>query len=451
MLPATGAAGAAFLRGLRRVGGVPPDPPDGAMTGTHASRAVDCDEFAERRAKSTGSQRKARVPRQISFFREGLFTTHRAPGASRAAAVERRAEMDVFCRCAGCHGCSGVRNPLGGPCDKEPQRYKIKGKSGKPDREGFRAYCKPCLRKQEQARAARSSATELGYVPAGSLRARQAGHDHVPGNRPRIVLFGDSITEQSFGDGGFGAALADKYRRHADVLLRGYSGYNSRDAVALLKHVLPLDDPTPPVLVTVCFGANDAVKETSAMADVQGCPLAEYAENLRAILNHLARLDPPPRVLVMTPPPVNAQRWKRTCDENQYHDDPTPDRDLNRTGRYAHAALGVARAFASKAKAGAENRDPFDVAGLNLFDKLLGVDGWEETLLSDGLHLSKDGYELVTSLIVDALERTLDLEADENPSDFPSFLDVDHREPSASVDAFVAKKMRAARGEEFEM
>ena len=359
--------------------------------------------------------------------------------------------MDVFCRCAGCHGCSGVRNPLGGPCDKEPQRYKIKGKSGKPDREGFRAYCKPCLRKQEQARAARSSATELGYVPAGSLRARPAGHDHVPGNRPRIVLFGDSITEQSFGDGGFGAALADKYRRHADVLLRGYSGYNSRDAVALLKHVFPLDDPTPPVLVTVCFGANDAVKETSAMADVQGCPLAEYAENLRAILNHLARLDPPPRVLVMTPPPVNAQRWKRTCDENQYHDDPTPDRDLNRTGRYAHAALGVARAFASKAKAGAENRDPFDVAGLNLFDKLLGVDGWEETLLSDGLHLSKDGYELVTALIVDALERTLDLEADENPSDFPSFLDVDHQTPSASVDAFVAKKMRAARGEEFEM
>ena len=110
----------------------------------------------------------------------------------------------------------------------------------------------------------------------------------------------------------------------------------------------------------------------------------------------------------------------------------------------------MARAFASKAR-GAENRDPFDVAGLNLFDKLASVDGWENTLLSDGLHLSPAGYELVTTLIVDALERTLDLEADENPSDFPSFLDVDHRAPSTSVDAFVAKKMRAARGEEFEM
>ena len=100
---------------------------------------------------------------------------------------------------------------------------------------------------------------------------------------------------------------------------------------------------------------------------------------------------------------------------------------------------------------GARAAEPLDVAGLNLFDKLAGVERWEETMLSDGLHLSRAGYELVTALMVDALERTLDLEADENPSDFPSFLDVDHRAPSASVDAFVVKKMRAARGEAFEM
>ena len=57
MLPAPGTAGAPFLRGLRRVGGVPPDPP---MTSTHASRAVDCDQFAERRAKNN-KLRKQRV------------------------------------------------------------------------------------------------------------------------------------------------------------------------------------------------------------------------------------------------------------------------------------------------------------------------------------------------------------------------------------------------------
>jgi hypothetical protein len=30
--------------------------------------------------------------------------------------------------------------------------------------------------------------------------------------------------------------------------------------------VFPLDDAAPPVLVTVCFGANDAVHEGSTMA-----------------------------------------------------------------------------------------------------------------------------------------------------------------------------------------
>jgi hypothetical protein len=31
--------------------------------------------------------------------------------------------------------------------------------------------------------------------------------------RPRLVLFGDSITEQSFAPGGWGAALADHFAR----------------------------------------------------------------------------------------------------------------------------------------------------------------------------------------------------------------------------------------------
>ena len=37
--------------------------------------------------------------------------------------------------------------------------------------------------------------------------------------RPRIVLFGDSITEQSFRSGGWGAALADTYTRKVDPTL----------------------------------------------------------------------------------------------------------------------------------------------------------------------------------------------------------------------------------------
>lgn len=279
------------------------------------------------------------------------FVRH-AEASFRGVSLRSRVVMDAFCRCIGCAGCSGTRNPLGGCCDKEPQRYTVKRRNGEKS-DGFRKFCKPCLRVQEQQRAVgKKQVSELGYHPrnelinplsGGAHDLNGHGHDHVPGNRPRIVLFGDSITEQSFGEGGFGGAFADKYKRHADVILRGYSGYNSRDAVALLRNVFPTNDPTPPVLVTVCFGANDAVAEGSFMEKIQGCPLDEYQENLNSILEHLSKLNPPPAVLLMTPPPVNPVAWKQTCDDNNYHGDEQPDRTLNRTGAYAHAALGVAR------------------------------------------------------------------------------------------------------------
>jgi hypothetical protein len=57
--------------------------------------------------------------------------------------------------------------------------------------------------------------------------------------RPHFVLFGDSITQHSFANEGWGAALADLYSRKADVFLRGYSGYNTRWALLLLDKVFP--------------------------------------------------------------------------------------------------------------------------------------------------------------------------------------------------------------------
>ncbi len=46
--------------------------------------------------------------------------------------------------------------------------------------------------------------------------------------RKRFVLFGDSLTQQSFEEGGWGSKLVSRYQRKADVTLRGYSGYNTR-------------------------------------------------------------------------------------------------------------------------------------------------------------------------------------------------------------------------------
>jgi len=42
--------------------------------------------------------------------------------------------------------------------------------------------------------------------------------------RPRLVLFGDSITEQSFRSGGWGAALTDHFARQVFLFLAGGAG-----------------------------------------------------------------------------------------------------------------------------------------------------------------------------------------------------------------------------------
>ena len=74
----------------------------------------------------------------------------------------------------------------------------------------------------------------------------------------RFVLFGDSITQGSFGVGGWGARLADHYARRADVLNRGYSGYTTVGARTPAPRAARCTSPaTPPTLVTVFFGAND--------------------------------------------------------------------------------------------------------------------------------------------------------------------------------------------------
>ncbi|PQM37917.1 GDSL esterase/lipase CPRD49 [Prunus yedoensis var. nudiflora] len=77
--------------------------------------------------------------------------------------------------------------------------------------------------------------------------------------RPQFVLFGSSIVQFSYSNGGWGAILADLYSRKADVLVRGYAGWNSRRALQVLEQVFPKDAAIQPSLVIVYFGGNDSM------------------------------------------------------------------------------------------------------------------------------------------------------------------------------------------------
>src|SRR5574340_899493 len=104
--------------------------------------------------------------------------------------------------------------------------------------------------------------------------------------RPLFVLFGSSIVQLSFGDGGWGSILANLYARKADILLRGYSGWNSRHALRVLHHVFPKDSAIQPSLVILYFGGNDAVLPFPT-SQVSYVPLPEYVENMKKIALHL--------------------------------------------------------------------------------------------------------------------------------------------------------------------
>ena len=69
-------------------------------------------------------------------------------------------------------------------------------------------------------------------------------------NRPFAVVFGDSITQQGFilEQSGWVCQLADYWTRKVDVINRGYSGYNTRLGLAMIREVVI---PLRPAFVTV--------------------------------------------------------------------------------------------------------------------------------------------------------------------------------------------------------
>uniref|UniRef100_A0A453QFH3 Uncharacterized protein n=1 Tax=Aegilops tauschii subsp. strangulata TaxID=200361 RepID=A0A453QFH3_AEGTS len=127
--------------------------------------------------------------------------------------------------------------------------------------------------------------------------------------RPHLVLFGDSITEQSFRPGGWGAALADTYSRKADIVVRGYGGYNSRWALFLIQRIFPLVG-LPPVATTIFFGANDAALP-GRTSQRQHVPVEEYRQNLKTIVNHLKDCSKSMVILLITPPPIDEDGRER--------------------------------------------------------------------------------------------------------------------------------------------
>ncbi|XP_028769921.1 GDSL esterase/lipase At5g62930 isoform X2 [Neltuma alba] len=232
--------------------------------------------------------------------------------------------------------------------------------------------------------------------------------------RPQIVLFGDSLTEQSFRPGGWGAALANSYSRKADVLIRGYGGYNTRWALFLLHHIFPLDSTKPPVATTIFFGANDAAL-LGRNSERQHVPIEEYKENLRKIVRHLKERSPAMLIVLITPPPV-CEEGRDAYARSLYGENARKlsERTNEVTGEYAKACI--------------ETAEELGVRFINLWSKMQESDGWQKKFLSDGLHLTPEGNEVVYQEVTRVFNEAW-LSAEEMPYDFPHHSLIDGKSP----------------------
>lgn len=203
--------------------------------------------------------------------------------------------------------------------------------------------------------------------------------------RPQFVLFGSSIVQLSFGDGGWGAILADIYARKADISMRGYFGWNSRRALKVLDQVFPKDAAIQPSLVIVYFGGNDSMGPHSSGLGPH-VPLPEYVENMRKIVTHLQSLSDNTRIILLSCPPVNETRIRE-----------------NTSGIFSQL-VRTNKLCQSYSEACIELCHEMGVKVVDLFTALQKRDDWMDACFTDGIHLSAEGSKIVVGEVLKVIK-----------------------------------------------
>ncbi|KAJ8550944.1 hypothetical protein K7X08_000314 [Anisodus acutangulus] len=200
--------------------------------------------------------------------------------------------------------------------------------------------------------------------------------------RPQFVLFGSSIVQFSYSHQGWGAILADLYARKADILLRGYAGWNSKCALQVLDKVFPKDATVQPSLVIVYFGGNDSLEPHPSGLSAH-VPLPEYVENMRKIAIHLKSLSEKTRIIFLTAPAVNEAKITEVFGNSR-------GRSNESCRKYSEACIQLCQELGVKV--------------IDLWSALQQRDDWLTACFTDGIHLSSEGSEIVVKEILKVLK-----------------------------------------------
>ncbi|KAF3770531.1 SGNH hydrolase [Cryphonectria parasitica EP155] len=229
---------------------------------------------------------------------------------------------------------------------------------------------------------------------------------------PQVVLFGDSLFEGCVDtqDGfSFYATLQKHCLRRYDVVNRGFSGYNTSQALRILEQIFPEPTAGGPQLkyLIVLLGANDAALPQEV--ENQGLPLDQYKTNLHRIITHPNITAHKPKVLLITPPPLDEIRTTELDTPKYGH----TLRETARSASYSQAARDVAASVPGTVLLDLQkaliDRATASTPGWDVSQPPLGSlegarRGYLEQLLPDGLHLSGEAYRVLWGLVEAEIE-----------------------------------------------
>ena len=213
------------------------------------------------------------------------------------------------------------------------------------------------------------------------------------GDIQKFVLFGDSLTQWGSRKGGIHNLLSNHFVRRLDVVNRGFSGYNTKWMLPILKRVFPQEsegDFGMTRLVYIFLGAND-LSNPAQDAKLTHVPLNEYGQNLKTIYNHITSHCPKANVFFITAPPV-VESWRKDfqlANGAKLSEGWVVDRNNYDAKRYADRCKKVA----------AELDAPCIDLYTHMFEKR------EEYLSIDGLHLNAKGYHVIYEHIVETIRK----------------------------------------------
>ena len=205
--------------------------------------------------------------------------------------------------------------------------------------------------------------------------------------RKRVLFFGDSITQHGFNpeNEGWINSFNDWWTRRVDVMNRGFSGYNSKWGLEIVREVVVQERPD---LVFIFFGANDAVVKGA----LQHVPLKDFQSNTEKIVNIIKNLlGRNMKIVLITPPPV----WEPKLEEMNKMKGKVPmvDRTNENTLLYVEAVI--------------ESGYKLNVPVVDLWKACEGESSNRGEYLRDGLHLGPKGNKKLFEAAKDVIRNNL--------------------------------------------